>query len=61
MSDLNTKTEQEKVFKEILSRYDGDTRDLYFSILKMYSEKGAGMTKKAVRDEILDKVKEAVK
>ena len=61
MSDLNTKSEQEKVFREILSRYDKDTCDLYFDILKTYSTRGAGMTKKAVRDEILDKVKEVVK
>ena len=61
MSDLNNKAEQERVLKDILSRYDETTTKLYFSILKMYNDKGASMSKKAVRDDILDKVKEAVK
>ena len=61
MVDLNSKTEQEKVLKDILSRYDDETQKLYFSILKMYSDKGSAMTKSAVRNEILEKVKEVVK
>lgn len=61
MGDLNNRAEQEKVLKEILSRYDDDTQRLYWEILKMYSEKGSAMTKSKVREEILERVKGVVK
>ena len=61
MSDLNNKTEQERVLKEILSRYDDDTQKLYWGILKMYSEKGSAMPKSKVREEILERVKGVIK
>lgn len=61
MADLNNKAEQERVLKEILSRYDEDTQRLYWGILKDYSEKGSAMTKSKVREEILEKVKGVVK
>ena len=61
MGDLNSKSEQQKVLKEILSRYDEDTQKLYWSVLKMYSEKGSAMSKSKVREEMLERVKEVVK
>ncbi|OJU18684.1 MAG: hypothetical protein BGN88_09435 [Clostridiales bacterium 43-6] len=59
MEDIMKSTEQEE-FEKILSHYDKPTQQLYFEILKMYSDMGTQMSKSMIKNEILDKVKGVV-
>lgn len=58
---MKSKQEQQAVLVAILDKYDKCTQKLYSDILRMYTEKGAHSTKTAMRNEILDMVKEATK
>lgn len=58
---MKTKQEQEAALKAIMDKYDPTTRKLYSEILNLVAEKGTYSTKTAMRGEILDKVKGALK
>mgnify|MGYP000998545423 CR=1 FL=1 len=55
---MKSKSEQAAEFKAILDKYDPKTQKLYNEILR---NEAPLLTKKAMRDKILDMVKEASK
>jgi len=58
---VKTKQEQELALKAIMDKYEPEVRTLYRDILALVTQKSAYSTKKGMRDEILDKVKGAIK
>ena len=58
---MKNKQEQEQAIKDIINKYEPTTGNLYRDILTLVSRKGTHAPKTAIRGEILDKVKEALK
>ncbi|MEN3005441.1 hypothetical protein [Dehalobacterium formicoaceticum] len=58
---MKSKSEQAAEFKAILDKYDLKTQKLYNEILRIYSNEAPHLTKTAMRNKILDMVKEASK
>ena len=58
---MKTKQEQESALKAIMDKYEPEVRTLYRDILALVTQKNSYSTSKKMREEILDKVKGAIK